>query len=184
VLALQGAFARHQRVVESLGGATIAVRTASQLDDCDRLIVPGGESSTISMLLERSGLFDPLAERIAAGMPTFGTCAGAILLGREILDGRDDQRCFAAFDARVRRNAYGRQVDSFEHDLDVDAIGGPPLRAVFIRAPVIEEVGDGVEVLARFEGRPVLCRQRTILACTFHPELSGDARLHRLFLEM
>jgi 5'-phosphate synthase pdxT subunit len=184
VLALQGAFARHQRAVESLGGATIAVRTASQLDDCDRLIIPGGESSTISMLLERAQLFDSVAERITAGMPTFGTCAGAILLGREILDGREDQRCFAAMEATVRRNAYGRQVDSFEHDLDVEAIGEPPLRAVFIRAPVIEAVGDGVEVLSRFEGRPVLCRQRTILACTFHPELSGDARLHRLFLEM
>ena len=184
MLALQGAFARHQRVIESLGGATIAVRTASQLDDCDRLVIPGGESSTISMLLERSELLDPVAERIAAGMPTFGTCAGAILLAREILDGRDDQRCFGALDASVRRNAYGRQVDSFEADLVVDALGAPPLRAVFIRAPVIEDIGDDVEVLALLAGRPVLCRQRTILACTFHPELSGDARLHRLFLEM
>jgi 5'-phosphate synthase pdxT subunit len=184
VLALQGAFALHQRAIESLGGASIAVRTPSHLDDCDRLIIPGGESSTISMLLERAGLFDPIAARLAGGMPAFGTCAGAILLGTEILDGRADQRCFGAIDAVVRRNAYGRQVDSFEADLRVAEIGDDPLRAVFVRAPVVESVGDEVEALASFEGRPVLCRQRTILSCTFHPELSGDARLHRLFLEM
>ena len=160
------------------------MKTASQLDDCDRLVIPGGESSTISMLLERSGLFDPIAARLDEGMPALGTCAGAILLGREILDGREDQRCFGALDASVRRNAYGRQVDSFEADLPVASMGEVPLRAVFIRAPVIERIGADVEVLARFEEQPVLCRQRTILVSTFHPELSGDDRVHRAFLEI
>jgi 5'-phosphate synthase pdxT subunit len=171
-------------VLESLGAATIAVRTPGQLDDCDRLVIPGGESSTISMLLERSELFEPIATRLGERMPVFGTCAGAILLGREILDGRPDQRCFAAMEATIRRNAYGRQIDSFEADLDITAIEGPPLHAVFIRAPVFESVGGAVDVLGRFEGRPVLCRQGTVLSCTFHPELGDDARLHRLFLEM
>jgi 5'-phosphate synthase pdxT subunit len=171
-------------VLESLGAATIAVRTTGQLDDCDRLVIPGGESSTISMLLERSELFDPIASRLDGGMPVLGTCAGAILLGREILDGRADQRCFAAMEATLRRNAYGRQIDSFETDLEVAAVDGPPVHAVFIRAPVFESVGEQVDVLGRFEGRPVLCRQGTVLSCTFHPELSDDARLHRLFLEM
>jgi 5'-phosphate synthase pdxT subunit len=140
------------------------------------------------MLLDRAGLTEPVAKRLEDGMVAFGTCAGAILLGREILDGRADQRCFGAIDLVVRRNAYGRQVDSFEADLDVDGLGvdadDAPLRAVFIRAPIIEQAGEGVEVLARFEDRPVLCRQRTILVASFHPELTDDDRLHRAFLEM
>ncbi len=184
---MQGAFARHQAMVESLGVETVAVRTPADLDRCERLIMPGGESSTISMLLDRAGLTDPLAKRLEDGMPAFGTCAGAILLGREILDGRADQRPFGAIDLVVRRNAYGRQVDSFEADLDVtwpDPDDHVPLRAVFIRAPVIEQAGDDVTVLARFEELPVLCRQRTILVASFHPELTDDDRLHRTFLEM
>jgi 5'-phosphate synthase pdxT subunit len=189
VLALQGAFALHQRRLESLGARAVAVRTEADLDDCERLVIPGGESSTISMLLERADLFDPVAKRIEEGMPAFGTCAGAILLGTEILDGRADQRCFGAIDATVRRNAYGRQVDSFETDLPIAdgvdrAAAGDTLRAVFIRAPLIERVGDDVEVLASFEGQPVWCRQRAIMVCTFHPELGDDDRLHQTFLEM
>ncbi|MGH9231692.1 MAG: pyridoxal 5'-phosphate synthase glutaminase subunit PdxT, partial [Acidimicrobiales bacterium] len=143
----------------------------------------GGESTTMSMLLESSGLFEPLAARLAAGTPAFGTCAGMILLGREILDGRDDQRCFDAIDVAVRRNAFGRQLDSFESDLEVGGIDGDPLHAVFIRAPVVETVGDGVEVLATVDGRPVLCRQHHVLVAAFHPELGDDPRLHELFLD-
>ena len=175
-------------MIDGLGAATVQVRTPEQLGSVDALVLPGGESSTMSMLLDRAGLADPLAERLAGGMPTFGTCAGAILLGTEILDGRDDQRPFGAIDVAVRRNAYGRQVDSFEQDLDVVGVEGPPVVGVFIRAPIIERVGDGVEVLASVrssggDARPVLCRQRTIMISTFHPELSGDARLHSTFLE-
>lgn len=143
--------------------------------------MPGGESSTMSRLLDTSGLFEPLAEQLAAGMPTFGTCAGAILLGAEILDGRPDQRSFGVIDIAVRRNAYGRQVDSFEADLEIDGPGQPDVRAIFIRAPVIERCGDGVEVLASVDGAAVLCRQGAVTVATFHPELSGDPRLHEMF---
>ena len=137
----------------------------------------------MSMMLDRSGLCDPLRERLAAGMPTFGTCAGAILLGVEILDGRTDQVPLGAIDVSVRRNGYGRQVDSFEEALDVVGLD-EPIVGVFIRAPIIERVGDGVEILASDSSAvPVLCRQRTITVSTFHPELTGDARLHELFLE-
>jgi pyridoxal 5'-phosphate synthase pdxT subunit len=124
-----------------------------------------------------------VADRLAGGMPAFGTCAGMILLGGEILDGRPDQRCFGAIDIGVRRNAFGRQVDSFEADLAVDALGDAPLHAVFIRAPVVESVGDDVDVLATVDGRPVLCRRGPVLVAAFHPELGADARLHELFLD-
>ena len=187
VLALQGAFALHQRILESLGVATTQVRAPRELAGIDAVVIPGGESSTMSMLLERGELWEPLAERLADGMPAFGTCAGAILLGREILDGRDDQRCLAAIDVAVRRNGYGRQVDSFEEPLAVAGLDRA-VNGVFIRAPVIEAVGSGVEVLSSLDvgsgsAQPVLCRERTILVSTFHPELSGDARLHEMFLE-
>ena len=145
--------------------------------------MPGGESTTISMLLESSGLFEPVAERLAAGMPVFGTCAGMILLAAGILDGRSDQRSWAAIDVDVRRNAFGRQVDSFEADLDVDGIAGEPFHAVFIRAPVVERAGAGVDVLASVGDRPVLVRQGHVLVSSFHPELTADGRLHRYFLE-
>jgi 5'-phosphate synthase pdxT subunit len=135
------------------------------------------------MLLESSGLFEPLAARLAGGMPALGTCAGMILLGREILDGRDDQRCFDAIDIAVRRNAFGRQVDSFESDIDVSGVDGGPVHAVFIRAPVVEAVGTGVEVLAAVDGRPVLCRQGPVLVAAFHPELGDDPRLHEFFVD-
>src|SRR5690606_37083985 len=148
VLALQGASARHVDMLARAGAAPVEVRTPADLDAVDAVVLPGGESTTMSMLLESSGLADPLAARLADGMPAFGTCAGMILLGREVLDGRPDQRCFGAVDVTVRRNAFGRQVDSFEADLPVEGLAGGPVHAVFIRAPVVEAVGPAVEVLA------------------------------------
>jgi 5'-phosphate synthase pdxT subunit len=182
VLALQGASARHATMLARLGAEPVAVRLPGDLDDVDAVVVPGGESTTMSMLLESSQLFTPLAGRLAGGLPAFGTCAGMILLGREILDGRPDQRCFGAVDITVRRNAFGRQVDSFESDLAVAGVDGPPLHAVFIRAPVVDTVGDHVDVLASVDGQPVLCRQGKVLVAAFHPELGDDPRLHELFL--
>jgi 5'-phosphate synthase pdxT subunit len=182
VLALQGAFARHAGMLHALGAEPAEVRTADQLADVDALVLPGGESTTMSMLLESSGLFDPVAQRLADGMPAFGTCAGMILLGTEILDGRADQRCFGAIDVSVRRNAFGRQVDSFETDLTVPGVGAP-IHATFIRAPFVERTGASVEVLATVDGHPVLCRQDAVLVAAFHPELGDDTRLHELFLE-
>jgi pyridoxal 5'-phosphate synthase pdxT subunit len=185
VLALQGAFAAHARTLADLGAEPVLVRRPEHLDGVDALVLPGGESTTMSMLLESSGVADPLAERLADGMPAFGTCAGMILLGREVLGGRSDQRCYGAVDIAVRRNAFGRQVDSFEADLHVDGIDDDarPFRAVFIRAPFVERTGPGVGVLAEVDGHPVLCRQGPVLVAAFHPELSDDRRLHELFLE-
>jgi 5'-phosphate synthase pdxT subunit len=182
VLALQGAFAAHASCLRALGAEPREIRTAAQLDEIDALVLPGGESTTMSMLLESSGLFDPLAERLAAGLPTLGTCAGMILLGAEILDGRPDQRCFGAVDISVRRNAFGRQVDSFEADLVLQGFEGPTFKAVFIRAPFVERAGADVDVLASVDGHPVLCRQGAVTVAAFHPELSGDLRLHEHFL--
>ena len=184
VLALQGASARHADMLARLGARPVTLRSPADLDPVDAVVLPGGESTTMSMLLQSSGLFEPLAERLAAGLPAFGTCAGMILLGREILDGRPDQRCFGVVDISVRRNAFGRQVDSFEADLRVAGIGreGDPVHVVFIRAPVVTSVGDGVDVLAAVDGRPVLCRQGPVLVSAFHPELGDDPRLHELFL--
>ena len=182
VLALQGASARHASMLARLGARPVAVRSPADLDGVGALVLPGGESTTMSMLLESSGLFAPVAEALDAGLPALGTCAGMILLGRDILDGRPDQRCFGAIDIGVRRNAFGRQVDSFEADIAVDGLDGAPVHAVFIRAPWVEEVGADVEVLATVEGQPVLCRQGPVLAAAFHPELGDDPRLHELFL--
>jgi 5'-phosphate synthase pdxT subunit len=182
VLALQGAFAAHARTLAELGADVVEVRTADALDDIRALVMPGGESTTMSMLLESSGLFDPIAARIADGMAVFGTCAGMILLATDVQDGRGDQRSFGAIELSVRRNGYGRQIDSFETDLAVAGLDAP-FHAVFIRAPLVEKVGDGVEVLAEHDGRPVLVRQGSITVCSFHPELSGDARLHAQFLQ-
>ena len=182
VLALQGAFARHVGAFESLGVASVEVRTPDALADVDALVIPGGESTTISMLLESSGLFDPVAEALGRGVPVLGTCAGMILLAAEVLDGRPDQRSFGAIDLRVRRNGYGRQVDSFEADLDVEGLD-EPFHAVFIRAPLVEAAGPGVEVLAEHDGHPVLARQGSVTVAAFHPELSADSRLHARFLQ-
>ncbi|GMT39250.1 pyridoxal 5'-phosphate synthase glutaminase subunit PdxT [Helicobacter bizzozeronii] len=183
VLALQGAFALHARALGRLGVDAVEVRTPAELAGVDALVLPGGESTTMSKLLESQELFEPLAERLAGGMPALGTCAGMILLAREVLDGRADQRSFGAIDIAVRRNAFGRQVDSFEADLQVVGLPEAPVHAVFIRAPIVEEVGEGVEILAQVEsGRPVACRQGPVLVTSFHPELSPDLRVHELFL--
>jgi 5'-phosphate synthase pdxT subunit len=181
VLALQGAFAAHSDCLASFGVQSVEVRTPEQLNSVDALLMPGGESSTMSQLLESSGLFDPISSHIADGMPVFGTCAGMILLASEILDGRSDQRSFSAIDISVRRNAFGRQVDSFEGTIN-SSVGD--FQGIFIRAPRIERVGDGVEVLGSINNEPVLVRQGNVLAASFHPELSNDARLHEYFVSI
>lgn len=181
-MALQGAFREHGEVLDALGVATIEVRTPHELAGIDALVIPGGESTTMGMLLDTSGLREPIAERLRESLPVFGTCAGLILLADDVIDGRPDQEPFGVLDARVRRNAYGSQLASFEADLDVRGLAGGSFRAVFIRAPVVEAVGDAVEVLAEHDGHPVLVRQGRIFASTFHPELSGDLRIHERFL--
>jgi 5'-phosphate synthase pdxT subunit len=182
VLALQGAFRAHLGVLAGLDIDGREVRRPEDLGDLTALLLPGGESTTMGRLLDTSGLRDPIAERLAAGLPAFGTCAGMILLAREVLDGRPDQRPLGIVDMAVRRNGYGRQVDSFEADLTVDGLA-EPFPAVFIRAPVVESVSPDVEVLASVDGRPVLCRQGPVWVSAFHPELSDDDRLHRAFLD-
>jgi 5'-phosphate synthase pdxT subunit len=183
ILALQGAFGAHELSVRRLGADTLQVRTPDDLDRVDALVMPGGESTTMSHLLATSQLFDPIAKRLADDMPTFGTCAGMILLSTHVHDAREDQRSFASLDVDVRRNAYGRQVDSFEVDLDVAGLE-EPFHAMFIRAPRVERVGPGVEVLAEHDGVAVLVRQGPILAASFHPELTDDSRIHERFLTM
>ena len=182
VLALQGAFGAHAELLGALGVETTEVRLPRDLESVDALVMPGGESTTMSQLLESSGLFDAIARRIDAGMPVMGTCAGLILLARNVLDGRSDQRSFAALDITVRRNAYGRQIDSFEADIEIDGLDAP-FTAVFIRAPQIEDVGTGVRVLARRGGAPVVVATDRIVGMAFHPELTDDARVHRRFLD-
>jgi 5'-phosphate synthase pdxT subunit len=184
VLALQGAFALHQRMLESLGESVVQVRRPEELAGLDRLVVPGGESTTMSMLAERFELLDPLRTFAASGRPVLGTCAGAILLSSEILDGRSDQHCLGVIDISTRRNGFGRQVDSFEEEVSIEALGDEPFHAVCIRAPVIERAGPGVEVLARIDAHPALVRTGAIMVSIFHPELSGDTRLHRWFLDL
>jgi len=183
VLSLQGAFREHREVLGALGVEAIAVRTPAELGALDALILPGGESTTMSKLLDSSGARDAIAERLTDGLPVLGTCAGMILLAREVVDGRPDQRSFGAIDVAVRRNAYGRQRDSFETPLDVDGLVGGAFPGVFIRAPRIETVGVGVQVLARHDDVPVLARQGAVVVASFHPELSGDLRLHEWFLQ-
>jgi 5'-phosphate synthase pdxT subunit len=182
VLALQGAFAAHEQALADAGARSRQVRTPSDLPGIDALVMPGGESTTMSRLLATSGLFDEIKARLSDGLPTFGTCAGMILLATEVLDGRPDQRSFGAIDLVVRRNGYGRQVDSFEADLDVDGLDRP-FHAVFIRAPLVVEAGPGVVVLARHDDVPVLVRQGHVTVAAFHPELTGDGRLHAQFLQ-
>ncbi len=184
VLAMQGAFAEHSVAITRLGATSIEVRQPKHLDGVDSLIIPGGESTTMSKLLVSTGLFDPIAARIEHGMPTFGTCAGMILLATEVLDGRADQRSFGAIDISVQRNGYGRQVDSFETDLDVIGIDGPPVHATFIRAPKIASVGTSVTVLATHDNVAVLVTAAygQLMAASFHPELTPELRIHQLFL--
>ena len=183
VLALQGDVREHLAALEACGARTIRVRTADELSQVDALAMPGGESTTMGRLLRVFRLEQPLRERLEAGMPALATCAGLILLARDVLDGRPDQLALGALDVAVRRNAYGRQLESFETDLDVASIAGGPVRAVFIRAPAIERVGAGVEVLAECDGRPVVVGQDGHLALAFHPEVAGETRIHRLFVD-
>ena len=186
VLALQGDVREHCRALDGAGATPVVVRYPHEIADVDGLVLPGGESTTIGKLLDRFGLLGPLIERGRAGLPLYGTCAGAILLARAIVGPEDAPHRIGLMDIEVRRNAYGRQVESFEADLAIGAIGSleAPFRAVFIRAPVIERVGSGVEVLASYGAHPVLVRQGALLASTFHPEMTGDNRVHQLFLEV
>ena len=182
VLALQGAFSAHEDALRGLGVDTRQVRTPLDLAHVHALVMPGGESTTMSLLLDTSRLFEPLQQRLADGMPVFGTCAGMILLAANVLDGRADQRSFGVIDIDVRRNGYGRQVDSFETDITVVGLTAP-FHAVFIRAPKVETTGTAVEVLATHDGVPVLARQGPVMVASFHPEITPDARLHELFLQ-
>jgi 5'-phosphate synthase pdxT subunit len=182
VLALQGAFREHREVLDALGVDAVEVRVAEHLSGVDVLFLPGGESTTMSKLLDTSGLFDPVCALVREGIPTFGTCAGMILLAHDVVDGRADQHGFDVLDIGVRRNGYGRQIASFEADLDVRGVRGGSFRGVFIRAPLVERVGAGIEVLAEHDGVPVLVRQGPVWASSFHPELSGDLRLHERFV--
>jgi 5'-phosphate synthase pdxT subunit len=182
VLALQGAFVAHQRALDAIGATTRQVRLPADLDGLDALVMPGGESTTMSRLLSTSGLFDEIKARVSDGLPVLGTCAGMILLASEVLDGRADQLSFGAIDISVQRNGYGRQVDSFETDLEVVGFDRP-FHAVFIRAPKVVDIGAGVEVLAEYDGVPVVARQGRVMVASFHPELTGDARLHAKFLQ-
>ena len=183
VLALQGAFREHREVLDALDIECAEVRVPEHLGGVDALILPGGESTTMTRLLDTSGLREPLVGLLRDGLPALGTCAGLILLAVEVLDGRADQEPLGVLDVTVRRNAYGRQRDSFEADLDVDGITGPSFPGVFIRAPVVERIGTRIEVLAEYAGEPVLVRGGAVWGSTFHPELSGDLRVHQRFLQ-
>ncbi len=193
VLALQGDVREHGRALEASGADFALVRRESELSEVDGLVIPGGESTTISRLLDTFELLEPVRKRLGDGMPAYGSCAGMILLAREVLDGRPDQHQLGGLDIIVRRNAFGRQVDSFEEDLELTGVSGGPVHAVFIRAPWVESASPEVEVLATVPdvpsagaaaGRIVAVRQRSMLATAFHPELTGDIRVHRLFVEM
>ncbi len=182
VLALQGAFREHIESLRAVGATCVEVRRPEHVSGVDALVLPGGESTTITKLLVSSGLFDAVQDVVSEGGPVLGTCAGMIVVATEILDGAEGLPSLGLIDVAVRRNAYGRQRESFEVPLAVSGISGGPFPGVFIRAPIIERVGAGVEVLASFEGRPVLARKGRVAVSTFHPELSGDLRLHRWFL--
>ena len=183
VLGMQGAYREHLRALEAAGARTRLVRTSEDLVGLDGLVIPGGESTTMQILLERTGLLEPLREVVLGGLPSLGTCAGMILLAGRITDGRAGQQGFGALDIAVRRNGYGRQVDSFEAELEVAGLDGGPFPGVFIRAPLVEDAGSA-DVLARHDGHPVAVRQGNVMALSFHPELSSDLRLHREFLKL
>ncbi|BCJ57325.1 pyridoxal 5'-phosphate synthase glutaminase subunit PdxT [Micromonospora endophytica] len=189
VLALQGDVREHLTALTDVGAQARPVRRAAELDAVDGLVIPGGESTTISKLVDIFELREPIDKRIAAGLPVYGSCAGMIMLAQEVLDGRPDQRGFDGITMTVRRNAFGRQVDSFEAPVEITGIDGGPLHAVFIRAPWVERVGAGVEVLGTVTegpaaGRVVAVRQGNLLATSFHPELTRDLRLHRYFVDL
>jgi pyridoxal 5'-phosphate synthase pdxT subunit len=183
VLAVQGAFIEHVRVLRSIGVEPLEVRLPGDLDGISGLILPGGESTTMRKLIHRWGLHDPILDLAASGAPLFGTCAGMILLAREIAGG--EEPVFPLLDVTVERNAFGRQLDSFEGELSVPILGDSPVHGVFIRAPIIERVGPDVDVLSRLDdGRIVAVRERNVLATAFHPELAGETRFHRLVATM
>ena len=182
VLALQGAFRDHQKVLERLGARTRLVRLPADLEGLDAIVIPGGESTTMSILLQRMGLWEPLRQALVGGLPALATCAGMILLASDIADGVEGQRGFGLLDIAVRRNGYGRQVDSFEAPVRVEGLEGT-FPGVFIRAPLVESVGAADVYAVQEDGRPVGVRQGHLTALCFHPELSGDARLHAGFLE-
>ncbi|MBT8228499.1 MAG: pyridoxal 5'-phosphate synthase glutaminase subunit PdxT [Dactylosporangium sp.] len=205
VLALQGDVREHLAAIAASGAVARSVRRPAEVDEIDAMVIPGGESTTISKLADEFGVFDPIAKRIAGGLPVYGSCAGMIMLAARILDGRADQRAFGGIDMTVRRNAFGRQVESFEAPVTLDGIGGRQFHAVFIRAPWVERVGAGARVLGVLDGRErarraagevagsvvdhnagriVAVRQGHLLATAFHPELTGDQRVHRYFVEM
>jgi pyridoxal 5'-phosphate synthase pdxT subunit len=181
VLALQGDVREHLRILESLGVEAVEVKTPDQLASVDALVIPGGESTTIGKMAVRFGLLEPLKQAIAGGLPTYGTCAGMILLAGAVTEG--DQPLIGALDVMVKRNAFGRQNDSFEASIEIDGLDDP-FHAVFIRAPWIEKVGAEVEVLAAVDEHPVMVRQGKIMATSFHPELAGDGRIHQMLVEM
>jgi 5'-phosphate synthase pdxT subunit len=183
VLALQGDVREHLRSLTALGVDAVAVRRPAELDSVDGLVLPGGESTTMAKLARTFDLLEPLRARIKDGMPAFGTCAGMILLADRIVDGAAGQETIGGLDITVRRNAFGRQVDSFEEDLVLEGLD-EAVHAVFIRAPWVEEVGPGVEVLGTAAGHPVAVRRERVLATSFHPEVGADGRLHRLFLDL
>jgi 5'-phosphate synthase pdxT subunit len=189
VLALQGDVREHENALRGLGVRTRRVRTVEDLEGIDALVVPGGESTTMSNLALRWGLMAPMRELVVGGLPAYGSCAGMIMLADRIEGGRPDQETIGGLDVTVRRNAFGRQVDSFEADLSIPALGPEPMHAVFIRAPWVEQVGEAVEVLGTVAhgpaaGRIVAVRQGNLLATSFHPELTGDTRVHAYFVEM
>lgn len=191
VLALQGDVREHLAALDDSGADAVGVRRPEELDKVDGIVIPGGESTTMSWLLQVFELLEPLRERLRGGLPAYGSCAGMILLASEVLDTRPDAEHLGAIDMTVRRNAFGRQVDSFESDLEFEGIIGDPIRAVFIRAPWVERVGPGVEVLAQVPaaageaaGRIVAVRQGSVIATSFHPEVTGDRRVHEMFVDL
>lgn len=183
VLGLQGDVAEHVTALDAAGATAVVVKRIDELDSVDGLVIPGGESTTIGKLLARFGLLGPLRQRVRDGMPVLGTCAGLILMATEVVGAEDAPHRLEVLDVSVRRNAYGRQVDSFEAEIDVAGFDRP-VRVAFIRAPVIERSGDGVEVLATWEDRPVLVRQNHLLASSFHPEITGEAAIHCSFVAL
>ncbi len=184
VLALQGDVREHRRALESAGASVVAVRRPGELDELDGIVLPGGESTTMGKLLVTFELLEPLRKTLAGGLPAYGSCAGMILLADRLLDATPDQVWLGGLDVTVRRNAFGRQVDSFEGDLTFTGVSPKPMHAVFIRAPWVESAGPEVEVLARAADRIVAVRQGPLLATSFHPELTGDPRVHQLFVSM